>query len=152
MASGQKSKKMVGPKKPVPAQKNTQKRTSKPKLKKNITKKGPPIKEPLKPKEGDEKMKIKSEKKGIQINLSDKIWRLMAMIAFSFIGYFALLLMILLAAMQFIVVLLNEEVNPEIKLFMDRIGIFISQVFKFLSYNTEEMPFPFASFPDGISK
>ena len=82
-------------------------------------------------------------------NLADKTWRLMAMIAFAFIGIWSFFLLIVLSAVQFVVVIVNDKINFEIKTFMEGIGHFITQVYKFLSYSSEEIPFPFSPFPDG---
>ncbi|MGY8986350.1 MAG: DUF4389 domain-containing protein [Sphingomonadales bacterium] len=100
-------------------------------------------------KEKVSKVKMKSETETRSINLADKTWRLMAMIAFAFIGIWSFFLLIVLSAVQFVVVIVNDKINFEIKTFMEGIGHFITQVYKFLSYSSEEIPFPFSPFPDG---
>lgn len=84
--------------------------------------------------------------------LADKIWRLIAMTAFAMIAYFAVLGVIVLAAVQFVVVLLDEKPSSEVSGYMSRLNGFLQEIIAFLSFSSNEMPFPFKTFPDGNDK
>ncbi len=81
-------------------------------------------------------------------SVADKVWRLIAMVAFAFIGYFTFLAIVILAAMQFVVVFLDNKPNKEIHNFTGRLGTFLIETFAFLTYRQDEMPFPFSAFPE----
>ena len=80
-------------------------------------------------------------------NVADKVWRLIAMIAFAFIGNFTLFAIVVLSAMQFIVVLMEDKPNKEVVALVDKLTGYLKEIFSFLSYKTDIMPFPFSSFP-----
>jgi high-affinity Fe2+/Pb2+ permease len=80
-------------------------------------------------------------------NIADKIWRLIAMTAFAFIGNFALLAIVVLSAMQFVVVFMEDKPNKEVQSIVTKLEKYLSQIFSFLSYKTDVMPFPFSGFP-----
>lgn len=81
--------------------------------------------------------------------LGSKIWRGLAMVAFALIGYFGLLAILVLAGMQFVVLLINDGPNDELRRFMMRIAAYEKEIFDYLAFKREDMPFPFAEFPDG---
>lgn len=80
-------------------------------------------------------------------NVADKIWRLMAMIAFAFIANFALFAIVVLSAMQFVVVFMEDKPNKEVQSLVKKLEGYLSETISFLSYKTDVMPFPFSSFP-----
>jgi Domain of unknown function (DUF4389) len=91
----------------------------------------------------------KLEKSG---SVADKLWRMIAMVAFAFIGYFTFMAIVILAAMQFVVVFLDDKPNKEIHHFTGRLGSFLNETFAFLTYRQDEMPFPFSTFPEKTDK
>lgn len=79
--------------------------------------------------------------------LGDRFWRLIAMIVFALLAYFVLLPFVVLAAMQFGVVLMTGEKNAEVHQLMSRLAKYIKECLDYIAYRTEEMPFPFGSVP-----
>ena len=79
--------------------------------------------------------------------LGDRFWRLIAMIVFALLAYFALLPFVVLAAMQFGVVLMTGEKNAEVHQLLSRLAKYIKECLDYIAYRTEEMPFPFGSVP-----
>ena len=80
-------------------------------------------------------------------SLADKIWRLIAMTAFAMIAYFAILGVIVLAAVQFVVVVLDDKPSTEVSGYMSRLNGFLQEIVAFLSFTSNDMPFPFKPFP-----
>ncbi len=80
-------------------------------------------------------------------NVADKIWRLMAMTAFAFIANFALFAIVVLSAMQFVVVFMEDKPNKEVQSLVKKLEGYLSETISFLAYKTDVMPFPFSSFP-----
>lgn len=88
--------------------------------------------------------------KGAEANdeiLGDRFWRLIAMIVFALLAYFALMPFVVLAAMQFGVVLMTGEKNVEVHQLLSRLAKYIKECLDYIAYRTEEMPFPFGSVP-----
>jgi len=79
--------------------------------------------------------------------LDDRFWRLIAMIVFALLAYFAFLPFVVLAAMQFGVVLMTGEKNAEVHQLLSRLAKYIKECLDYIAYRTEEMPFPFGSVP-----
>lgn len=79
--------------------------------------------------------------------LADRFWRLVAMVAFALLIYFALIPFLILAAMQFGVILMTGERNREVHQLLARLLKYIHQCLGFIAYGTEEMPFPFGPLP-----
>lgn len=79
--------------------------------------------------------------------LADRFWRLVAMVAFALLIYFALIPFLVLAAMQFGVILMTGERNREVHQLLARLLKYIHQCLGFIAYGTEEMPFPFGPLP-----
>ena len=79
--------------------------------------------------------------------LGDRFWRLIAMIVFALLAYFALLPFVVLAAMQFGVVLMTGEKNAEVHQLLSRLAKYIKECLDYIAYRTEDMPFPFGSVP-----
>ena len=79
--------------------------------------------------------------------LGDRFWRLIAMIVFALLAYFALLPFVVLAAMQFGVVMMTGEKNAEVHQLLSRLAQYIKECLDYIAYRTEKMPFPFGSVP-----
>lgn len=81
--------------------------------------------------------------------MSSKHWlRLVHMILFSFGLYVALVVMLILVSMQFMFAMITGNDNDNLRKFGDSLSKFIFQALQFLTYNTEEKPFPFMDWPE----
>ena len=83
-------------------------------------------------------------------NLSVKsTWiRLIFMILYGIVVYFIIFPLIwLIAAFQFIYSLFVGKANQALLPFNDSLGQYVHQIVAFLTYITEEKPFPFTSWP-----
>jgi len=56
-------------------------------------------------------------------------------------------LLFLVALMQFVVCLLTNEPNARLQAFGRGLGNYIRQIAKFLSFASDEIPFPFSDWP-----
>lgn len=81
-------------------------------------------------------------------NLVNKLWRLVAMIAFGFLGFWVYLALAILAAVQFFVVLFSDSPSRQIGRFMDLAAAYIAQVMRLLSYHSEDLPYPLGPPPE----
>jgi hypothetical protein len=50
---------------------------------------------------------------------------------------------------QFVIVLLNDAPNPRLASFGSSMGSYLRQIVSFLTFATEEKPFPFSEWPAG---
>ena len=71
------------------------------------------------------------------------------MIVFAIISGLAKLLVTLVAVFQFITVLVKGQTNEAVLPFGQNLSTYIYQITLFLTFNTDDMPFPFMDFPDG---
>jgi hypothetical protein len=79
---------------------------------------------------------------------SSKHWlRLLFMIIFAVILQLTSLLMWVLVIAQFIFSLITGEDNPNLRRFGHSLSIYIFHTLKFLTYTSEDKPFPFADWP-----
>lgn len=58
-------------------------------------------------------------------------------------------LLFILAVIQFLIVLLNGVPNARLMDFGRSVGTYLKQVVQFLTFATEEAPFPFSDWPEG---
>ncbi|MDO3386461.1 DUF4389 domain-containing protein [Gilvimarinus sp. SDUM040013] len=80
--------------------------------------------------------------------LSANHWmRLVFMILFSVILYVAGIVMSILVVVQFVFALITGKDNPNLRQLGDSLSQFIYAALRFLTYNTDEKPFPFADWP-----
>lgn len=56
-------------------------------------------------------------------------------------------LLFILAVIQFLIVLVNDAPNPRLMSFGRSLGTYLKQIVHFLSFATEEAPFPFSNWP-----
>jgi hypothetical protein len=56
-------------------------------------------------------------------------------------------LLFILAAIQFLIVLVNDAPNVRLMSFGHSVGTYLKQIVQFLSFATEEAPFPFSDWP-----
>ncbi len=80
---------------------------------------------------------------------SSKHWlRLIFMLLFAAVLQLASLVMWVLVAAQFLFSLISGEDNSQLRRFGASLSAYIFDVLKFLTYNSEEKPFPFADWPE----
>ena len=61
-----------------------------------------------------------------------------------------LTLLALAALIQFVLALISETPNTRLIAFGQSLGLYLSQIAGFVSFGTEEVPFPFNAWPQGI--
>lgn len=76
-------------------------------------------------------------------NIKDKWFRGLYMIVFLISGWIALMLAIVIMAFQFLSSLITGKCNNNLLKFAKTLSNYISEVLLFLTYNTEEKPYPF---------
>ena len=79
--------------------------------------------------------------------LGDRFWRFIAMVVFALLAYFVLLSFVVLATMQFAVVLMTGEKNAEVHQLLSRLAKYIKECLDYVAYRTDDMPFPFGPVP-----
>jgi len=88
----------------------------------------------------DQKLKEK-------LSVKSKWVRLLYMILFLFIAILVKFTVLFITAFQFISILFTDHPNQMLLEFGEPLSIYIGQIFRFLSYNTESKPYPFSSWP-----
>lgn len=73
--------------------------------------------------------------------------RALFMILFVIIYYVAGWLVVAVAVFQFVVVLITGKQNSNLTAFGEGLSRFIYQIARFLTFNTEDKPFPFSEWP-----
>ena len=58
-------------------------------------------------------------------------------------------LLALVAIIQFVLALLSQTPNTRLIAFGQSLGLYLSQIAEFVSFGTEEVPFPFSTWPSG---
>jgi len=78
------------------------------------------------------------------------VWiRMLLMTVFAIAFYFVLLPLILtLSIAQALFTLITGKGNANLKYFSSALGLYISQLFKFMTYLSEVKPFPFSDLPE----
>jgi len=86
----------------------------------------------------------------IKENTEDKsIWkRILYMLLFVFAYSAAEVVMGIVVLIQLIITLVKGSTNDRLKVFGKQVALYIYDVMLFLTFNTEEMPFPFTAWPD----
>jgi hypothetical protein len=80
--------------------------------------------------------------------LSSKHWlRLLFMILFALLLQVVSFIMCVLVVLQFLFSLITGQDNINLRKFGSSLTTYIYQTLKFLTYNSEEKPFPFADWP-----
>lgn len=78
--------------------------------------------------------------------------RLLFMLLFAVILYVAGIVMVFLVAVQFLFALITGRDNTNLRQMGDSLSRFIYDALQFLTYNSQEKPFPFAEWPEGESQ
>jgi hypothetical protein len=71
------------------------------------------------------------------------------MVVFAIISGIAKFIVTLVAIFQFVTVLFKGQTNQAVIPFGQNLSTYIYQITLFLTFNTDDMPFPFMDFPDG---
>jgi hypothetical protein len=71
------------------------------------------------------------------------------MLLFGIFSGVAKLIVSLVAVFQFLTLLFKGEVNQAVIPFGQNLSTYIYQITLFLTFKTDQMPFPFVAFPDG---
>ena len=80
--------------------------------------------------------------------LSESIWiRGLYMALFYFISHFAIILLLIIAIVQWLLVLFTTKPNKNLHNFTSSATQFLYQIFSFLTFNREKKPFPFSEWP-----
>lgn len=74
--------------------------------------------------------------------------RLVFMLLFALIFYVSEFVMFAVAALQFLWKLFTGEANERLTVFGANLAEFIRRIVLFLTFNSDEMPFPFTDWPD----
>ena len=78
------------------------------------------------------------------------IWlRGLLMILMAMVFQISATLLALGAIIQFVLALLSETPNARLIVFGQSLGLYLSQIASFVSFATEEVPFPFSAWPSG---
>ncbi|MFA6015395.1 MAG: DUF4389 domain-containing protein [Gallionellaceae bacterium] len=78
------------------------------------------------------------------------IWmRALFMLLMGFVLHVCGTVLFVVTVIQFVIVLLNDTPNTQLVLFGRGMGIYFRQIVDFLTFATEEMPFPFKEWPAG---
>jgi len=79
---------------------------------------------------------------------SESFWlRSLFMVLFLVIYRFVDILVILVAISQWLYMLLTGDASASLSRFAGGLGAYVAQIIGYLSYNTEEKPFPFNDWP-----
>lgn len=79
---------------------------------------------------------------------SSKHWlRLLFMVLFAVILYVAAIVMSFLVVLQFLFSLISGRDNRNLREFGQSLAVYIHQTLRFLTYNSEQKPFPFDDWP-----
>ncbi len=82
-----------------------------------------------------------------QLLAKDKWIRLLFMLLFGFIGYMIRFVALVLVVLQFFTVLFTGISNPKLLQFGKLLSSYTYQILLFLTYNSEEKPYPFGPLP-----
>ena len=78
-----------------------------------------------------------------------KLWvRALLMLLFAAAFQLAAWVLLAVAVLQLLVVLVADDANPRLKSFGVSLGRYLSQIAGFVSFSTEELPFPFNNWPE----
>ncbi|BFM20378.1 DUF4389 domain-containing protein [Gilvimarinus japonicus] len=82
------------------------------------------------------------------ITSADHWIRLVFMILFAFILYVAAFVVGVLVLVQFLFALITGSDNSNLRQLGDSLTQYIAQTLRFLTYNSDDKPFPFADWPE----
>ena len=89
-------------------------------------------------------MKKKSEPSDNKVNVWLRgLYMLLMMLVLHVFGT----VLVVVAIIQFVIVLMNESPNERLVTFGRNLGIYLRQIAHFLTFASEEVPFPFSEWP-----
>lgn len=84
---------------------------------------------------------------------SRALWlRILYMIVFYFVSKLVFMLIILITVIQSLSKLITGNVLEPVWKFSQSLNIYILQIMNFLTFHTEEKPFPFSNWPSVVAK
>ena len=93
-------------------------------------------------------MKKKSEPSDNKVNVWLRgLYMLLMMLVLHIFGT----VLVVVAIIQFVIVLMNDAPNERLVTFGRNLGIYLRQIAHFLTFASEEVPFPFSEWPAGTS-
>ena len=93
-------------------------------------------------------MEKKSEPSDNKVNVWLRgLYMLLMMLVLHIFGT----VLVVVAIIQFVIVLMNESPNERLVTFGRNLGIYLRQIAHFLTFASEEVPFPFSEWPAGTS-
>lgn len=82
---------------------------------------------------------------------SESFWlRSLFMVLFFIVYRIMDILVLLVALSQWIYVLLTGDANTSLSRFAGGLAAYVAQIIQYLSYKTEEKPFPFSDWPQAL--
>ena len=90
---------------------------------------------------------MKNEELKSNLLSADHWMRLVFMILFAVLLYVASIVMCILVLVQFVFALVTGKPNANLRQLGDSLSQYIYAALRFLTYNTDEKPFPFADWP-----
>ena len=79
---------------------------------------------------------------------SGKTWkRALYMLIFAIAFNISEILIAATVLLELVLVIFTGKTNPRLKIFGQSLSKYVYQIVRFLTYNTEEMPYPFAPWP-----
>ena len=87
------------------------------------------------------------EKLKKELTAKSKWLRAFFMLLFIIVNYFLQMVIWIVAAFQFIASLLTGGTNKNLELFSNSLSQYAYQILQFLTYNTEQKPYPFDKWP-----
>lgn len=86
---------------------------------------------------------------GSDSDQGEALWiRLLFMLGYWFLGNLAFSVSVFLGALQFVVILIRGEANEELRTFSRNLIKFVWQCLAYITFNSDEKPFPLSRFPD----
>jgi len=80
---------------------------------------------------------------------SESFWlRSIFMVLFFIVYRIVDILVLLVAISQWLYVLLSGDANQGLKKFANGLSLYVAQIINYLSYNSEEKPYPFSDWPE----
>ena len=82
---------------------------------------------------------------------SKDLWiRALYMVFFAIVSVIARAVISLLALVQFIAILFTGHANEPLLQLGNNLSVYVAQIIRFVTFNTETQPFPFSSWPDEV--
>ena len=80
-------------------------------------------------------------------NLEDKIFRLLGMILFALLMNFIFVAYLVLVTTQYVLYFIEDQPNEDLDRFIRKVRTYIAQIFSYLGFASDDLPFPFSPFP-----